>query len=521
MLLEKIPFSETHSFSKLFLDYINQSDGLAPFYNRFPNIANFKKQIEEKNKSYNQKHRTVLSKVLKSQYSNIEISNRVKENLGNLENKSSYTITTGHQLNIFTGPLYFIYKIISVINTCKQLQKAYPKYNFIPVYWMASEDHDFEEINHFRLDGKKYSWDSNQKGGVGRFDPTELKNLLDEIPGDTKIFKEAYLNHSTLSDAVRYYVNALFGEEGLIVIDSDDRAFKKLFDSIITDDLFEHSSKKNVDATNDKLEKLGYHVQVHARDINLFYLDHQLRSRIEKEGPGYQVVDHSIKFSVDQVKKLIANEPEKFSPNVILRPIYQEFLLPNLAYIGGPAEVVYWLQLKTAFDHLNITYPVVMPRNFGLVLNKPLLRKFQKTKLTVRDLFLQKEDLLKQWTIANAQHELSTSSEIEVTNALYQKLLERATQLDPTLDPLVKAENQKIKNSLEKIERKMIKSEKKFQQDKLRQIEAIKDGLFPNGSPQERVENFLMFYQLNKNFLQMLLSDFDPFDFQMNVMSTP
>ena len=519
MPIEKIPFSQTNSFSGFFLDYIDQNKHLKPFYNRYPSIDSFKDQIAEKKKNFNNSFRQVLSTTLEAQYKDIDTSPLVKDNIKKLNNDSTFTITTGHQLNLFTGPLYFIYKIVSVINTCRLLQKAYPKNHFVPVYWMASEDHDFDEIKYFRLDGKKYVWESNQTGAVGRFDPSELKVLLEQIPGNTKVFKDAYLKHASLSDAVRYYVNELFGDEGLIVVDADHRNLKSLFKNVLKDDLNVHSAKKKVDVENKKLEQLGYSVQVHAREINLFYLDKSLRSRIEKQDDQYKVVDTELSFSSNEVEKIIVEEPEKLSPNVILRPVYQEAILPNLAYIGGPAEVVYWLQLKSTFEHFGITFPIVMPRNFAMVIDAPLWRKFEKTKLTIADLFTPKDELLTHWTMANAQHDLSTLKEIKEVDSMYSSLLERAHKLDPTLDSMVKAEQKRIQSSLTKIEKKMIRAEKRFQQDKLGQISALKDSLFPSGSPQERVDNFLNFYQQDSGFLRSLLDKFDPFDFRMNIVT--
>ena len=179
----------------------------------------------------------------------------------------------------------------------------------------------------------------------------------DEVPGETRIFREAYTKQNKLSDAVRHYVNALFGLEGLVVVDGDCRELKSLFTPVIQEDILENVSKKIVDKTNSSLENLGYKVQVYCREVNFFYLADGLRSRIERSGDQFNVLDTDLSFSTEQIKQLISNEPEKFSPNVILRPLYQEYILPNLAYVGGPAEVIYWLQLKEVFQHFQTTVP--------------------------------------------------------------------------------------------------------------------------------------------------------------------
>lgn len=517
----KIPFKDTRIFTSFFLDYISQENTLKPFYNRFPSISAFADQIKDKQKSFGQSARQTLVQVLLKQYQDLKVSDLTKANIESLRDNNTFTITTGHQLNIFTGPLYFIYKIVSVINTCRILKKQYPHSNFVPVYWMASEDHDFEEISYFKLNGKKYIWATEQQGAVGRFDPKSLKSILDQLPGDVSVFEKAYLKHDTLSDAVRYYVNELFGKEGLVVLDADNRILKSQFKTVMADDLFFHTSKTKVEETNAKLNQAGYETQVHARDINLFYLDEHLRSRLEKNNDEFEVLDTDIRFDKSDIEKMIADEPEKLSPNVILRPLYQEMILPNLAYFGGPAEVIYWLQLKGVFDHFKVPFPILIPRNFALVLDGPVARKFDKTGLTVTELFEEKNYLFNDWVLKNTHHNLTLTNELNTVNQIFDEIKLRATKIDPTLSQLVAAETKRANNSFARIEQKLLKAEKRLHTDKLRQIEEIKEALFPAGGLQERSDNFLNFYQQDKSFIEKLINAFDPLDFKFNVLSYP
>ena len=518
---KKIPFKDTKIFSPFFLDYLSQKDTIQPFYNRFPSLAAFKNQITDKQKQFSQISRQILSDVLTRQYKDLRISEHVQKNLASINQSNTFTITTGHQLNIFTGPLYFIYKIVSVVNACRQLSKEYPDYNFVPVYWMASEDHDFEEISYFKLNGKKYVWNTDQKGAVGRFNPKSLKAVIDELPGDVSVFEKAYLHHETLSAAVRHYVNALFGEEGLVVVDADDRDLKMQLKQVIDDDLFNHTAKIKIEETNTALNKAGYNTQVNAREINFFYLDDNIRERIEKEEGGFRVVDTDLFFTDEVMKKMIANEPEKFSPNVILRPLYQEIILPNLAYFGGPAEVIYWLQFKGVFDHFQVPFPILMPRNFALVLDGPTARKLNKIGLSMSELFEEKNFLFNDWVLKNTHHDLTLPEEQKSVAALFNKLKNKARAIDPTLIQLIGAEGKRAENSLAKIERKLLRAEKRNHSDKLRQIDEVKEVLFPQGGLQERSDNFLNFYQQDKTFIQHLLNSFDPFDFQFNILQYP
>ena len=518
---QKLPFKDTKIFSPFFLDYISEKDSLKQFYGRFPTISAFQDQIKEKEKNFPATSRQILKEVLTAQYVSLTITEKVSRNIEALGDKKTFTVTTGHQLNIFTGPLYFIYKIVSVVNACKALSDAYPDYHFVPVYWMASEDHDFEEISYFKFNGTKYTWKTDQKGGVGRFDPRSLKEIIKELPGDVSIFEKAYGRHEKLSDAVRYYVNQLFGEQGLVVIDADNTRLKSLFKVVIKDDLFNHSAKQAVETTNAALSKAGYSTQVFARDINFFYLDNQVRERFELIGDRFTVLDSEVSFSNEEIERLVESEPEKFSPNVILRPLYQEMILPNLAYFGGPAEVIYWLQLKGVFEHYKVTFPILMPRNFALVMDGPVARKFEKTGLSLIDLFEEKNYLFNDWVLKNTHHNLTLTKELNTVKALFTDIKLRAIEIDKTLDQLVAAEGQKAQNSFEKIERKLLRAEKRLHTDKLRQIGEVKEALFPAGGLQERSDNFLNFYQSDPDFINKLLLSFDPFDFQFNVLSYP
>ena len=519
MRLQKVPFRSTHSFTDFFLKYIEHDASLAPFYSQFPEIKNFNELLTNKS-SFPESSRKVLVETLQRQYSKIKNQPEpVKKNIQALLDKKTFTVITGHQLNIFTGPLYFIFKIVTVINACKKLKAQYPDFNFVPVYWMASEDHDYEEIKYFRLYGKKYTWETDQKGAVGQFNTKELKNVLEQLPGDVSIFKEAYEKNGLLSDAVRHYVNTLFGNEGLLAIDADERELKKLLQPVMREDIFDHKPNALVEETNGKLRLAGFHPQVNPREINFFYLDKNLRSRIEKKGDGFIVVDTEIKFTKKELEKKITEEPEKFSPNVILRPLYQEMIFPNLAYVGGPSELVYWLELKGVFTHFKTPFPALMPRNFAMIVDVATGRKISKTELEIENFFEEKNYLYNHWVTKNSSHDLSLGGFMTTLDQLLANVYERSIKVDSTLGRMTKAETKRMKDGLEKIEKKMLRAEKRAQTDKLRQLDTIKDLLFPNGNLQERTDNFLNFYQQDPDFIKKMLQHFDPFDFQFNVLT--
>ena len=508
---QKIPLAQTGSFSKLFLDYLSKNEKLFNFYCEYPDLNGFEKKIKTRNYS----HREKLVEVLKKQYKGIPDAPEIDLFL----NENTFCVTTGHQLNIFTGPLYVVFKIVSTINLAKKLKEEFPAYNFLPVYWMATEDHDFEEISSFNLFGQKHVWETAQKGAVGRMNPNELLEIILNLKEKPEIFEKAYSQNNTLTSAVRSYMHDLFGSEGLVCIDGDDHSLKSLFTSILEDDLFQNSSEKIVNETTVSLEKLGYKSQINARNINLFYLENNLRERIEKQGDDFKVLNTDKIISAIEMKDILANEPEKLSPNVVLRPLYQECILPNLAYLGGPSEVTYWLQLKGIFDYHSISFPILIPRNFGTIINVATQKRLDKLGIRAEDLFQEEATLKKSFVAKNSEHELSLKHEISEMELLFNAISLKATAIDVTLKSVVEAEKAKQTNALENLEKRIKKAEERNFETAITQLLNLKEKIFPGGILQERKENFLNFYLNDPSFIKILLQEFDPLDFQMNIIS--
>jgi len=515
MKCDKINLSETKYFSKLFLDYVNGEKELESFYHLTPNIQSFKNILDSRR--FDNEKRNLLNRVLARQYQSIDVSKEVNNNLEKLKNPKTFTITTGHQLNILTGPLFFIFKIIAVINTCKKLNDTYQDYNFVPVYWMASEDHDIEEIRSVTLFGKTYTWDTNQKGAVGKMNPQTLTWLLDQLPERTPLFEKAYSQFNILSDSVRYYVNELFGSYGLLVLDADDKSLKQSLKEIILDDLTNHHANDLVEGTSSKLGRLGYNAQVYPRAINLFYMKDKIRGRLVREQGTYQVLDENLTFSKEEMLNIADNSPELFSPNVILRPLYQELILPNLAYIGGPAEVAYWLQLRDVFDYYKISFPIIMPRNFALLIGRNDYRKLNKLMIRGQDLFLDIQELKRRFLEEHAAYSLTIDSEKKIMDEVFESIKNKTRAVDQSLEGFIESEKSKMLKNIENIEKRLTKAEENKQATSIQQIERLKENLFPGGSLQERVENFLTFYLNNPDFISTLIDLFDPFDYRFNI----
>ncbi|MFT2007085.1 bacillithiol biosynthesis cysteine-adding enzyme BshC [Pontibacter sp. 13R65] len=517
MKITKMEYAATGAFSQTILDYLRCSEQLQPFYNHFPTLEAFEAQLQEK--SFGQEQRQILHQALQEQYASVAAVNpQVQQNIDLLLEPNTYTITTGHQLNIFTGPLYFIYKIVTAINTCKTLQEKYPGYKFVPVYWMATEDHDFAEINYFNLFGKKFSWQTEQEGAVGRFTTEGLEQVLEEMPEAYPLFEEAYRNSKTLADATRAITHALFGAYGLVSIDGDHASLKKALTPVIEKELTEQLSYKLVTETSAQLEQLGYKPQVFSREINLFYLDNGLRERLVEEEGHYKVLNSEISFSREEALQLATEHPEQFSPNVILRPLYEELILPNLAYIGGGAEVVYWFQLKKLFEAYKVAFPVLMLRNSALYINKGNANRMQKLGLAPEELFQDYQSLKKHLSAQLHEEEISLEAQRQAVADAFAQVEQLARQVDPTLVKSVGAEAQKANNALQLLEKKISKARDSKHEQIFKQLENLKEKLFPGGSLQERHDNLLNYSTNNPDFIQALVNAFDPFDLSFTIL---
>jgi len=507
-----LPLAATGQFSSLFLDYLDQKPALTPFYSQFPTLDAFPKQIQQR--PFSDENRQTLVRTLERQYAGLPN----QPDLSVLAQPNTYTVTTGHQLNIFTGPLYVIYKLISTINLAKKLNETFPEYRFVPVYWMASEDHDFAEINHFSLFGKTYSWAFAQSGAVGRLNPAELADLLEQLPEKIELFEKAYLNYPTLADAVRCYMHELFGADGLICLDADDAELKRLFMPVMQDELRYHATGALVQQTNQALEKQGYRPPVTPRELNLFYLDTNLRERIVREDDQYRVLNTDLRFSTEEIETLLAQHPERFSPNVVLRPVYQEVILPNLAYLGGPSEVPYWLQLKAVFDRYQLPFPLFIPRNFALYVNSASHKRMEKLGVSAPELFQDELKLRRSYIERITENSLKLDEEKKCLEDCFNDILAKAVRVDKTLEGAVNAEKAKLLNAVENLEKRIKKAEERNHDTVVNQLIGLKNKLFPGGGPQDRAENFLNYYLNDPQFLDKLKTAFDPLDFRMLVL---
>ena len=525
-----ITYQNSGYFSKLIVDYLDQKSELKSLYNRFPTLENFRLQIEEKSKNFPIENREILAKALLNQYQKFEISEATSTNIELLKKSNTYTITTGHQLNLFTGPLYFLYKIISVINLTKELKTAYPENNFVPIYWMATEDHDFDEINYFNFKGNKIQWKKESNGPVGRLNNFGLKEVFEQFSNELglgnnanylrELFKNSYLEHDNLADATRYLANELFKNEGLVILDGDDSELKKLFIPFAKNELIHQTSFKKVNESLPLLKE--YNVQVNPREINLFYIQDNLRERIVFENGNFKINNTLLSFSESEMVTELENNPKNFSPNVILRPLYQEVILPNLCYIGGGGEIAYWLELKSNFEANNITFPILLVRNSVLLVTEKQASKLDKLNVSWEEIFLSQQSLSDKKTIEFSKFIIDFSEQKAILQKQFETLHEIAFQTDKSFTGAVKAQEKKQIKGLENLEKRLLKAERKNHAAKLERIFEIQNELFPNKSLQERNQNFSSFLNEIDNydsFLSKIANNLKPLEQKFTIIT--
>jgi bacillithiol synthase len=526
-----IALNETDLFSKLFTDYLNNSSKLNEFIAFENSLEGFKKAIESREKK--SVNRNVLADALIQQYQkNQLLTDKVKSNIALLKDENTFTVCTGHQLCLFTGPLYFIYKIVTTINLAKQLKAAFPDKKFIPVYWMASEDHDFAEINHLNIFSKKVEWEKSEHTGeepVGILSNKGLEEVLsalalfwgtsDKADELKKLFENSYLKTSNLAEATRTLVCELFKESNLLVIEPDDANLKALFVECMQQDIQEHIAFKKVNESIEKLESLGYKSQVHPREINLFYFDNNKRKRIVENADGtFQLFNSDIKFRKEELLNELKNNPQKFSPNVTLRPLYQQVILPNLAYVGGPGELAYWLEYRSFFEAENVCFPILTPRNFASVIDSRTQQLMEKTSLNENLLFASEDEKVKYFIQHSTELPDTEKVKSEIENS-FSALIKDAEKTDVTLKPFVEAELQKSLKSIDAIKHKLERAQKQKNENSINQIKKIHEKIFPNGTLQERHENFSSIYlSEGEGFVNYLLNNFDAFSKEMYLL---
>jgi len=493
-----IPFSSTHVFSKLINDYLEGKGTALDFVQYAPNSEGYRAAIEGRKK--HPINRGLLFDVLTKQYANLPQENAVNNQIALLKKDNTFVVTTAHQPNLFTGPLYFFYKIIHAIQLAASLKAAFPECNFVPVYYMGSEDADLDEVGSFNLDQTKCQWVTKQSGAIGRMQVDDallillkqLESYWTILPQGQKaleILKEAYQKGKTISEATLTFVHAFFGAKGLLVLQPDDAALKAAFIPVMEKELLTGFSHQAIQPTIAALSK-DYHVQSEGRSINLFYLKDNLRARIEKQGDQYIVVDSAIQFTEAEIIAELNQYPERFSPNVILRGVFQETILPGVVFVGGGGELAYWMELKNVFQAVGVHYPLLQLRNSFLLISQKQAEQWSAMQFEEQDLFKPILELEIAYVKKHTNTKLDLQDQLNHLSSLYTNIKNQAVEVDASLGAHTENLAKQANAKLVALEKKMLRAERRKQAVDIQRIHRIKKELFPQDNLQEREAHF-------------------------------
>lgn len=354
-------------FNNNFLEDYYHSSKLDHLRTYRPSIDEIGKAIKSK-KNFTASQRSLLVSVLQNQYrgANVVVEKKVKKNIENLQFSNTFTVTTGQQIHLGLGPLYVIYKAYDTIAIAQELNEKYADSNFVPVFWMATEDHDLEEIAEINIFGNKQRWETTQTGAVGRMKPNGVAELFLSVKNAYNFSEQqnefldtciaVYASSSNLSEAFRRLLHTYLGHTGLVILDADDAEMKHSFNEVMSDEL-KGKNYTALTAFSEQLEQCGHQRQLHIRPCNLFSLTTSGRKKIELN---------------EQAVASSTYSAHNLSPNAAIRPLYQEWILPNLVYVGGGSELKYWLQLKGLFDNYAMPMPILHLRTSNIVLPRKL-----------------------------------------------------------------------------------------------------------------------------------------------------
>ncbi len=511
-----ISFSDIPGNHNLFLDYLYEFENVKDFYKtdfrdkeEYLNI--FKKISDSHNHS-----RETLAAVLKDQYAGFNPSAKTQKNISSLNEKKTLAVVTGQQLGILGGPLYTFYKIITAIKLASFLSERYDEYYFVPIFWLEGDDHDFNEVREINLVNDsneiiniaydKELIDEDNKGSVGTLQFNESLDLFyQELEKNLRTteftapllekIKSFYKTGNTFKTAFKELIFWIFDQYGLVIFDPQDSKIKDLLKPIFKKEIsdFRIHTEKLVKISA-KLEEV-YHAQVKIRPINLFYSNEEGRYLIEPVENEFRLKRKRKKFSLEELVSLIESEPANFSPNVLLRPICQDYILPTSFYVGGPSEISYFAQVMPLYDFYNIESPIIYPRSSATVIEKNLSPIIEKFDIDLNELFHDPEKLklkVMDSISKTSVDEIFNEASYKIENVLDQ-LKERLFEFDKTMSDAGSKYKQRIFHDLEILKEKTIDAQKRKYETTLRQIDKVVNVILPNSTLQERQINFIYF----------------------------
>ncbi len=513
------------SFSSLFVDYVTDFPSVAKFYGgSFRDDAHWKRML--KKVSDRSIDRSVLVHVLGEQNRNFHCGVRTLANIDSLLNDNTVAIVTGQQVGLFTGPLYTIYKTLTTLKLVESLSERYPEYGFVPVFWLEGEDHDIEEVNsvnvvtatnelhQHRYELKRPSGEENL-GAVGKIEFDEsIESLFANIEQDLtqtefrpkvlELFRTAYQKGMSFNRAFAHLMNVLLENSGLIFLDPNDKALKRLLAPLFRKELTEMPRHcQLVIDQSAELEK-QYQAQVKPKSLNLFFFHRGGRYLLEPKGDSYSLKGTRQHLTKEFVTQALEESPEMFSPNVVLRPLCQDWLLPTLAYVAGPAEIAYFAQLKPLYEAVDLPYPIIYPRASATIVEEKSDKILERFSISFLDI-VQNLDAVKE-KVASQVAELDLNEAFGGTLVPVQEALEGLTpvlqKIDPTLVGALENVTKKTISNLEGLKQRAVAAQIRQHEVSVKQVYRLAILLYPNSNFQERELNVLYF--LNKYGMEFL-----------------
>jgi bacillithiol synthase len=518
-------FSDIPGHQNLFLDYLHEFENVSKFYER-----NFRAQetygaFFELLSKRERPHREKLTEIIRQQYLNQKPSKQTQFNIEALNSKKTIAVVTGQQLGLLGGPLYTLYKTLTAIKLCNFLKEKFDDYHFVPVFWLEGDDHDYDEVrvanilnNENQILKLEYSDgldEETNRGSVAELKFNHnLSNVFDSLQNslrDTEFkssiisfYKSFYSENKTFLEAFRELMIKLFDEFGLVVFNPVFPAVKQMLKPIFANEITNYMNHTGYLVERSAELEESYHAQVKVKPINLFYLENNERLLIEPAEKEYRLKGKRKKFTQEELLSHIENTPEKFSPNVLLRPICQDFLFPTAFYVGGPSEVSYFAQISPLYKIYKIDQPYIYPRSSATIVEKGAKTVLEKYSLGYQGLFTTEQEMISKIVSANSEldlEELFTKASASISEIM-DKLGADLTNVDKSLPEISGKTKLKIEEAINLLKSKSVEAEKKKYDITIRQLSKIRNLLYPNTNLQERELNFIYF--ANKYGLEII-----------------
>lgn len=520
-----INFSDLPAHQNIFLDYLYEFEKVEKYFNKnFRDVDEYPVFLSEL-ANYNRPHRDAVINIIKKQYQNLNASKQTEVNLELLSSKKTLAVVTGQQLGIFGGPMYTFYKTITAIKLCRSLKEKFEGYNFVPVFWLEGDDHDLDEVSSLNIIDKSNELkvlkfgdaleEGTNKGSVGHIKLTEdIRKFINEFNDETRDsdFKEDLMNRlntsynedATFNSAFRSLIFDIFDEYGLIIFNPQEIEIKRILKDIFKNEL--ENFREHTDVLVEKSAELEeeYHAQVKVKPINLFASEKDGRFLIEPVDENYRLKGKRKTLTKDELFEWLERAPEDFSPNVLLRPICQDYLLPTAFYIAGPGEISYFAQVTPLYGFFNVPQPYIYPRGSATIVEKNITNVLEKYNLKYTDLFFDEKELIEK-VIGSLSEAKIDDDILEAKKLIEEKIIkirENFLQIDQTLGDVTDKSLERINQTLDQLMQKAKKAEERNHETAIRQVTKARNLFYPNNNLQERELNFT--YIVNKYGIEML-----------------